>query len=112
MYFYWGRENVRKESTQWLAGLIIKKTGPVSYQVKLEDGKVVRCHQDQLRPRFTDVNVESQEMPLLNDDDLTMFTNVPPSTTSPCTDTSSPHMERCYPVRVHRPPIRYREGNT
>ena len=97
---------------QWLAGLIIKKTGPVSYQVKLEDGKVVCCHQDQLRPRFTDVNVESQEVPLLNDDDLTMFTNVPPSTTSPCTDTSSPHMERRYPVRVHRPPIRYREGNT
>ena len=40
-----------------------------------------------MRPRFTDINVESQEVPLLNDDDLTMFTNVPPSTTSPCTDT-------------------------
>ena len=64
---------------QWLAGLIIKKSGPVSYQVKLEDGKVVRCRQDQLRPRFTDINVESQEAPLLNDDDLTIFTNIPPS---------------------------------
>ena len=36
-----------------LAGSIIKETGLVSYQINLEDGRVMHCHQDQLRPRFT-----------------------------------------------------------
>ena len=33
---------------KWLPGVIQKKTGPVSFVVKLTDGRVHRCHQDQL----------------------------------------------------------------
>ena len=36
---------------KWLPGKVTKVTGPVSYQVKLEDGRQRRCHVDQLRIR-------------------------------------------------------------
>ena len=37
---------------KWLSGTVTKVTGPVSYQVKLEDGRIRRCHQDQIRIRI------------------------------------------------------------
>ena len=33
----------------WMSGKITKMTGPVSFLVELDDGKIVRRHQDQLR---------------------------------------------------------------
>lgn len=35
----------------WLPGVVIEKTGPVSTQVALEDGQVVRRHQDHVRAK-------------------------------------------------------------
>ena len=46
----------------------------------LENGKIIRCHQDQLRKCFIDENIRVKEQPLLTDDDLTMF---PDNVTSP-----------------------------
>ena len=37
---------------KWLPGKVTKVTGPVSYQVKLTDGRHRRCHVDQLRIRI------------------------------------------------------------
>ena len=37
---------------KWIAGEIVKKTGPLSFHVKLTCGRVVRYHQDQLRKRY------------------------------------------------------------
>jgi len=34
---------------QWLPGVIERTTGPVSFLVKLDDGRQRRCHQDQVR---------------------------------------------------------------
>ena len=34
---------------RWLPGQIVEMTGPVSFQVLLEDGRRKRCHQDQLQ---------------------------------------------------------------
>ena len=34
---------------KWEPGTITKKTSPVSYSVKLSDGRDRRCHQDQVR---------------------------------------------------------------
>ncbi len=45
---------------RWLPGMVIQVTGPVSYKVKLHDGRLRRCHQDQLRQRET--VVESSEV--------------------------------------------------
>ena len=39
---------------RWLPGQIVEMTGPVSFQVLLEDGRRKRCHQDQLRSRVVD----------------------------------------------------------
>ena len=44
---------------KWLPGMIQKKTGPVSFVVKLTDGRVRRCHQDQLRRRSVEVHLDS-----------------------------------------------------
>ena len=33
---------------RWLPGQIVGMTGPVSFQVLLEDGRCKRCHQDQV----------------------------------------------------------------
>jgi len=46
-----------------LLGSIIKETGPVSFQVKLKDGRIICCHQDQIRQCFIDNNDENQEAP-------------------------------------------------
>ena len=39
---------------RWLSGKIVKMTGPVSFHVKLDDGRVRRYHQDQLRHQVVD----------------------------------------------------------
>ena len=39
---------------RWLSGKIVKVTGPVSFRVKLDDGRVHRYHQDQLRHQVVD----------------------------------------------------------
>ncbi|XP_061883310.1 uncharacterized protein K02A2.6-like isoform X1 [Entelurus aequoreus] len=36
---------------QWLPGIILKRSGPVSYVVKLTDGRIFRRHQDHVRLR-------------------------------------------------------------
>ena len=69
-----------RKGKNWLSGCIVKETGPVSFQVKLEDGKTIRCHQDQLRQCFNDIGIEDREIPLLDDNDFMMFPN---STTPP-----------------------------
>ena len=89
-----------------LPGSIIKETGPHSFKVKLEDGKMVHCHQDQLRKCFIDENIITREPPLLTDDDLTIFTG---SETRPVVVMSrqSSTTECCYPSPIH-----YRDQTT
>ena len=38
-----------------LPGVVEKKTGPVSYDVRVADGRHRRCHQDQIRFRSVDI---------------------------------------------------------
>jgi hypothetical protein len=47
---------------RWLAGKVIKKTGPVSFHIRLDDGRYRRCHQEQLRFRVTDEGPEMREV--------------------------------------------------
>ena len=48
---------------KWLPGVIQQKTGPVSFEVKLTDGRIRRCHQDQVRKRTVDVAPKSDSTP-------------------------------------------------
>ena len=43
---------------RWLPGVIQQRTGPVSFGVKLNDGRMRRCHQDQLRKRTVEMPPE------------------------------------------------------
>ena len=43
-------------SERWLPGVIAQKTGPVSFLVRLADGRNRRCHQDQVRIRSVDLS--------------------------------------------------------
>lgn len=49
----------------WLPGVVIEKTGPVSTQVALEDGQVVRRHQDHVRAKevMSAITVSTQDLP-------------------------------------------------
>ncbi|XP_062401725.1 LOW QUALITY PROTEIN: uncharacterized protein K02A2.6-like [Sardina pilchardus] len=44
---------------KWIPATLIKRTGPVSWRVKTQDGKVARRHQDQIRPRYDQDRVEA-----------------------------------------------------
>ena len=39
------------QDQKWVKGWVVKTTGPVSYLVRLQNGKVIRRHQDQIRSR-------------------------------------------------------------
>ena len=45
-----------------MTGKITEITGPVSFHVRLEDGRVRRCHQDQLMVRVTGPDSTLQEV--------------------------------------------------
>ena len=75
---------------KWLPGTIVATTGPVSYRVLLEDGRVWRRHQDHMRQRWekqvSSPETESPVTPLItisdpdvvvNDDNETGSDNVP-----------------------------------
>ena len=44
--------NFQQSGKPWIPGKISKATGPVSYQVMLEGGQIVRRHQDHARKRM------------------------------------------------------------
>ncbi|XP_031552508.1 uncharacterized protein LOC116289694 [Actinia tenebrosa] len=81
-------------SPKWLPGTIIKETGPVSGEVELEDGTVVRRHHDQLLPR--------QEQP--KEPKVAEVTEPTPAQVE---STPDPVVERRYPTRERRPPDRF-----
>ena len=52
---------------RWLPGTIIQVSGPLSFRVELLDGRVMRCHQDQLRARESDATRAEDNSDLLPD---------------------------------------------
>ena len=40
-----------RQGQSWLTGTIVKCSGPVSYEVKTDDGQLIHRHQDHLRKR-------------------------------------------------------------
>lgn len=45
------------QGEKWLPGTIVRQTGPVSYSVRLSDGRERRCHQDQVRKRWAEIEI-------------------------------------------------------
>ena len=94
-------------SPRWIPGVIVSSTGPVSYTIKLEDGRVVRRHIDHVRDRSTP---ESSASPPTSDpiEDFGFFpvlsadTSAPPSRQEPQPEEPA----RRYPQRDRHPPER------
>ena len=67
---------------RWLAARITSQEGPVSFRVRLEDGRERRCHQEQLRHRLVEPNEDTAGMSEPDVDDGTSLSFPPPSSTS------------------------------
>ena len=115
------------QGNRWLPGVVKQRTGPVSFHVKLDDGRIRRCHQDQIRNRSVEMPRESH-----TDDTTTPATVLSePSTVSKgspaadagshteemsadtqrsnetSVDNSSTETAKTYPKRCHNPVERY-----
>ena len=86
---------------KWLQGHIVKSVGPLSYLIKLNDGRIFRRHIDHLRKSFIPTMPNSVPSDLIPDfSDV----NFPDQLTQNNTDSNL----RRYPQRDRRPPDRYR----
>ena len=114
----------------WLPGVIEQRTGPVSCKVRLEDGRIRRCHQDQVRNRFVEMPPESPtefdtatpatvssepstnstESPTTNSgaaSEIDKPSNAPPETTDAGTNNAPTETARTYSVRSRNPVDRF-----
>ena len=101
-------------NSPWIAGVIESKLRSVHYDVKLEDGRLVKRHIDHIQPRSsTDVPEEQQ------DEDIFDQIDIPPSSdstspTAPLSEASTqevprnPEPPRCS-KRIRYPPVRYED---
>ena len=56
----------RSSDPVWLSGRVQEVTGPLSYRVQMEDGRLWRCYQDQLRKRSIEQEPEVVQLPDLS----------------------------------------------
>ena len=55
---------------RWLPGRIMEASGPVSFSVRLEDGRLRRCHRDQIRPRLVENGTSEMSQTAVDDNGL------------------------------------------
>lgn len=92
-------KDFRKSKLTWMPGTITEKTGPISARVQLEDGSIVRRHQDHMAIR-TDPTENDQMEPSIPE----MFS---PSQSTPVLSehqSSGTTETVCRPTRSHRLP--------
>ena len=115
---------------RWLPGVIEQKTGPVSFKVRLESGRIRRCHQDQVRNRSVEVSQESHtelgttapdtgssepsttstESPTTDSEaanETATLNKTPPEPTDKAADNSPTETARTYPKRSRNPVDRF-----
>ena len=86
-----------RKGQNWLPGKITGSSGPLSFQVRLSDGRNVRCHQDHLRQRSSDTSLSEQLVEDTESGDVDI--SLPPNTTSPLPNATGPS------VPVSRPSL-------
>ena len=99
-----------RSQDKWLPGVIHSQSGPVSYDVELENGKIVKRHIDHLQDRsvLTKPSTPVDSQPEDFTQGFESFHDSP-SVTSPSTSESNPSPNaavRRYPQREHHPPER------
>ena len=96
------------DPSKWIPGVVIRKLGPVTYDVETTQGRTVKRHIDQIRLRNN--TMETTEVPPLTKEDSGVLDNHQYSSVGDNTPTQhSPtniEPERRYPQRMRRPPDR------
>ena len=91
----------------WLPGIIEEETGPLSYRIKLQDGRVVRHHIDHIIYRSTSqiaqMSDDWMDLPQISKSDTTPQSSI-------VTETAPPPLRRS--TRISVPPKRYGQEST
>ena len=100
-------------SSKWIPGVILKKLGPVTYDVETTNGRIVKRNVDQLRLRKDSANISEvittpEISDVLDNHQYPASGEVAGQQDSPM---STEPLERRYPQRVRRPPDRYVPSN-
>ena len=100
-------------SSKWIPGVILKKLGPVTYDVETTNGRIVKRHVNQLRLRKDSANISEvittpEISDVLDNHQYPASGEVAEQQDSPM---STEPPERRYPQRVRRPPDRYVPSN-
>ena len=88
----------------WLPGTVIATRGPLSFEVKLTDDRVVRRHIDHVRSRTAGTFVSTDDQDDLDDVDLPTISPEEPTRGAQVEDT--PPSEPRRSTRVRHPPDR------
>ena len=97
--------------SKWIPGMILRKRGPVTFDVETTNGRIVKRHVDQLRFQKTvpmTLKTTNENSDVLNNHQY------PPSEDNTVQQDTSVHTEppeRCYPQRECRPPDRFVPNN-
>ena len=97
---------------RWLPGAIVKVTGPASYHVKLNDGRLIQRHVDSIRLRDTNDPVDTSSKEQDNPSNLHSDLYLPDSTSIEQTQTqeptaTNPQPQLCRSTRHRKPPKHY-----
>ena len=77
--------------SSWLPGEVQERTGPVSFRIKMQDGRIRRCHVNQVRKR----SVEEPLAPEVQVEVPNSLTEVLPETPDPPVEFAQPSPEPC-----------------
>ena len=79
---------ISTRSKDWIDGVIVDKTGPVSYTLELPDGRIIKRHVDHLRKKLDNSCVEQSIPP--PPEPVTPIPERMPASTSPVTTARTP----------------------
>ena len=94
-----------RHADKLVPGTIVWKLGPVTYQVDLEKGNIVKCYVDQLTRHLApqSVDLESKETP--STENYIHYSEHPALPSQELVDNNPP--TQCYLQRVRRPSDRF-----
>ena len=89
----------------WLPGTVVKIRGPLTYDIALEDGRIVTCHVDNLRRQHPQTTSMSSQITTEDDCLPTATACSDHSSVTETTNSAAVPLRRS--TRVTRPPDRY-----
>ena len=92
--------------SKWIPGVVLKKLGPVTYDVEISNGRTIKRHVDQLRLRKDNTEDPPSTKVDLSDSSVLDNHHYPPSSDDTISKEGQTATEpdRRYPLRTRRPP--------